>query len=312
MEPVQESRVNLDIFEDRKATLLQQYRDMNEELEYQLERQKNSKKWLALISCILIAAACVGGYYAGSKITGDRLTEQYQSMLVDNVSQDSIERAMAVEAKADSSAKAAQIAKLREETDLRRKARQQSAQTNTAYETARERAKEIASIKAQQEKAEQEKYEAELKAKAEARQAKLQAEAKKKEAAQAAVKLNAQKAAAAKPAAAAKQVAAKPVTTTTKPAAQPAKAAPPNKVIPVSSSKYDEMSAAVRLGAYRIVGIDQTVTVRKGQTLKSISKAFFGPGMECYVEALNGGIKEVSEGQKLKIPKLELKKKSKK
>ena len=96
------------------------------------------------------------------------------------------------------------------------------------------------------------------------------------------------------------------------PAAQPAKAAPPNKVIPVSSSKYDEMSAAVGLGAYRIVGIDQTVTVRKGQTLKSISKAFFGPGMECYVEALNGGIKEVSEGQKLKIPKLELKKKSKK
>jgi hypothetical protein len=213
-----------------------------------------------------------------------------------------------VEAKADSSAKAAQIAKLREETDLRRKARQQSAQTNTAYETARERAKEIASIKAQQEKAEQEKYEAELKAKAEARQAKLQAEAKKKEAAQAAAKLNAQKAAAAKPAA----TAARPVATTTKPAAQPAKAAPANKVIPVSSSKYDEMSAAVRLGAYRIVGIDQTVTVRKGQTLKSISKAFFGPGMECYVEALNGGIKEVSEGQKLKIPKLELKKKSKK
>ena len=83
-------------------------------------------------------------------------------------------------------------------------------------------------------------------------------------------------------------------------------------MIPVSSSKYDEMSAAVRLGAYRIVGIDQTVTVSKGQTLKSISKAFFGPGMECYVEALNGGIKEVSEGQKLKIPKLELKKKSKK
>ena len=83
-------------------------------------------------------------------------------------------------------------------------------------------------------------------------------------------------------------------------------------MIPVSPSKYEQMSAAVRLGAYRIVGIDQTITVRKGQTLKSISKAYFGPGMECYVEALNGGIKEVSEGQKLKIPKLELKKKGNK
>jgi LysM repeat protein len=70
------------------------------------------------------------------------------------------------------------------------------------------------------------------------------------------------------------------------------------------------MNAQVRLGAYRIVGVDQTVTVRKGQTLASISKAFLGPGMECYVEALNDGVKTVSEGQKLKIPKLELRKKS--
>lgn len=75
------------------------------------------------------------------------------------------------------------------------------------------------------------------------------------------------------------------------------------------ASRYDAANAQVRLGAYSIVGYDQTVTVRKGQTLASISKAFFGPGMECYIQAYNNGIKEVQEGMKLKIPKLQLKKK---
>lgn len=75
----------------------------------------------------------------------------------------------------------------------------------------------------------------------------------------------------------------------------------------VSSSQYDS-DPRVRTGAYRIVGVAQTVKVKKGQTLSSISKAYLGPGMECYVEALNG-VKEVKEGQSLKIPKLERKKK---
>lgn len=75
----------------------------------------------------------------------------------------------------------------------------------------------------------------------------------------------------------------------------------------VSSSQYDS-DPRVRTGAYRIVGVAQTVKVKKGQTLSSISKAYLGPGMECYVEALNG-VKEVKEGQSLKIPKLEWKKK---
>lgn len=63
----------------------------------------------------------------------------------------------------------------------------------------------------------------------------------------------------------------------------------------------------VRTGAYRIVGISQTIIVKRGQTLASISKLYLGPGMECYMEALNG-FDEVKEGQKVKIPKLELKK----
>ena len=72
----------------------------------------------------------------------------------------------------------------------------------------------------------------------------------------------------------------------------------------ITDYNYD---ARVRTGAYVIVGIDQVVTVQKGQTLASISKAFLGDGMECYVEVLNK-CTEVKPGEKLKIPKLKLKK----
>lgn len=64
----------------------------------------------------------------------------------------------------------------------------------------------------------------------------------------------------------------------------------------------------VRTGAYTITGIDHTVTVRPGQTLSSISKANLGPGMECYIEAVNGGRTEFKAGEKVKIPALKLKK----
>lgn len=74
------------------------------------------------------------------------------------------------------------------------------------------------------------------------------------------------------------------------------------------SEKYDKANVMVRTGAYRIVGIERTIVLRKGQTLSSVSKAILGPGMECYIEALNG-IKDAEEGQSLKIPKLELRKK---
>ena len=64
----------------------------------------------------------------------------------------------------------------------------------------------------------------------------------------------------------------------------------------------------VRLGAYYIMGIAQTITVQKGQTFTGISKAYLGPGMDCYLEAVNKGVKEVKEGQKLRIPALKSKK----
>lgn len=78
----------------------------------------------------------------------------------------------------------------------------------------------------------------------------------------------------------------------------------PQVLTGVTDYNYD---ARVRTGAYVIVGIDQVVTVQKGQTLASISKAFLGDGMECYVEVLNKRT-EVKPGGTLKIPKLKLKK----
>lgn len=77
----------------------------------------------------------------------------------------------------------------------------------------------------------------------------------------------------------------------------------------IASSQYDK-DARVRTGAYRIIGVAQTVTVGAGQTLEQISTRYLGSGMECYVEALNGK-NTVKAGQKIKIPKLELKKKKK-
>lgn len=68
-----------------------------------------------------------------------------------------------------------------------------------------------------------------------------------------------------------------------------------------------ESDPRLRTGAYIIIGVDRTVAVMKGQTLESISKAYLGPGMECYVEVLNS-CKKVSAGDSLKIPKLKLKK----
>lgn len=75
----------------------------------------------------------------------------------------------------------------------------------------------------------------------------------------------------------------------------------------VVSDKYDS-DPRVRTGAYRILGVDQVVTVGEHQTMATLSKRYLGPGMECYIEALNG-TSTIKSGQKVKIPKLELKKK---
>ncbi len=85
---------------------------------------------------------------------------------------------------------------------------------------------------------------------------------------------------------------------------EPAVEVKPQVQTGITDYNYD---ARVRTGAYVIVGVDQVVTVQKGQTLASISKAFLGDGMECYVEVLNK-CTDVKPGDRLKIPKLKLKK----
>ena len=85
---------------------------------------------------------------------------------------------------------------------------------------------------------------------------------------------------------------------------EPAVEAKPQVQTGITDYNYD---ARVRTGAYVIVGIDHVVTVQKGQTLASISKVFLGDGMECYVEVLNK-CTDVKPGDRLKIPKLKLKK----
>ena len=75
-----------------------------------------------------------------------------------------------------------------------------------------------------------------------------------------------------------------------------------------AKANYDD-DPRIRLGAYRIVGIDRQVTVVRGQTFKMISRAHLGEGMECYMEAVNPGVTTVKEGDTLNIPKLELKRK---
>lgn len=79
------------------------------------------------------------------------------------------------------------------------------------------------------------------------------------------------------------------------------------KTIPtVNSQILLNAQAVVNTGAYRIVGTEKTVTVKKGETLAGISRLYFGNGMECYIQVHNG-IEDVKPGMKLKIPKLELK-----
>ena len=114
---------------------------------------------------------------------------------------------------------------------------------------------------------------------------------------------------------AAKPEAVKPEAT--KPAAEKPAAANPQAVTPAATtdihSKYAAMDARVRLGAYRIVGTDKVIKAKEGQTLAGISRALFGPGMECYLEVYNNlkASSPLKVGQEIKVPKLEFKKKKK-
>ena len=79
----------------------------------------------------------------------------------------------------------------------------------------------------------------------------------------------------------------------------------------IEEAKQYDKDVRVRTGAYRIIGVSKTIVVKAGETMSSISKKTLGPDMECYVEAINGKT-EVKEGESIKIPLLELKKRHKK
>ena len=100
------------------------------------------------------------------------------------------------------------------------------------------------------------------------------------------------------------KAATKPATAAKAPVAKPAPSIP-------SQSAYDK-DPRVRTGAYVITGVANTVTVKAGQTMSSLSKTYLGPGMECYLEAVNGGNRELKAGEKIKIPALKTKKSLKK
>ena len=76
------------------------------------------------------------------------------------------------------------------------------------------------------------------------------------------------------------------------------------------SKQLATANAMVKTGAYRIVGTAKTITVKKGDTMERLSRLYLGEGMSCYIQ-LHNGVAEVSEGMRLKIPKLELKKRMK-
>ena len=102
----------------------------------------------------------------------------------------------------------------------------------------------------------------------------------------------------------------KPAVPETKPAAPDTKPTAP-ETKPAAPDRYAEKDERVRLGAYRIVGTEKEVTVLPGQTFYSICRAHLGPDMQCYVEVYNDFPRnpQVKEGQVIKIPKLELKRK---
>ncbi len=95
------------------------------------------------------------------------------------------------------------------------------------------------------------------------------------------------------------------------PAQEAAKPAAEKAEAPVALDKYEQMDSRVRTGAYRILGTDHIEKAKAGDNLTRICNRTIGKGMECYLEVYNGIKSDVQlkNGQEIKIPKLELKKK---
>src|SRR5574344_657889 len=80
-------------------------------------------------------------------------------------------------------------------------------------------------------------------------------------------------------------------------------------------AKCNSANPSVRHGAYKIVGVEKVVTLKEGQTLVNLARKDFGSkDMLCYILAVNNinNADEVKAGQKIKIPKLKLRRKKNK
>lgn len=109
----------------------------------------------------------------------------------------------------------------------------------------------------------------------------------------------------------------KPAAKSEKPVAEPEKPAQKTEATSSSANATAELSAKyaakdrrVQLGAYHIVGTAKVVKAKEGETLGKISRRYFGPDMECYLEVYNDlkANDVLKAGQEVKIPKLVWKK----
>lgn len=84
---------------------------------------------------------------------------------------------------------------------------------------------------------------------------------------------------------------------------QPAQPAAKQEEETTSFEAYNK-DPRIKYGAYDIVGIDTVITLRPGQTLKSVCRVTLGAGMESYLEVINDA-KSLETG-KVKVPKLKM------
>ena len=84
---------------------------------------------------------------------------------------------------------------------------------------------------------------------------------------------------------------------------QPAQPAAKQEEATTSFEAYNS-DPRIKYGAYDIVGIDTVITLRPGQTLKSVCRVTLGAGMESYLEVMNDA-KSLETG-KVKVPKLKM------
>lgn len=272
-----------------------------EELEDTIARKTNVIRWLVAAIVCLLLVTLGGAYYFQQEI---KERDNRISHLVAQIQEDQSNKAIHSTGRsrhagtsADRHVRQAMSERERVENEMAEHERRVKEQQAAMASEAKKREEDVKKAQEQRrvEEARQEelmKKEQERRKIAEAEQ-KKQLEAKRAELARKAEQAKqeeaARKAEQARQAAAKQQAAKQQATATSQGAA-----------------KWND-DPRVRTGAYTITGVSETVTVREGQTLAGISKAYLGPGMECYVEAINGGIKEVKAGQKIKIPALKVK-----